>query len=135
MFVAGGRNPQKPGIGTGTWQGLAVGKHKLLPDVRVGRSEVAVDFDTNEVDVTISGLVFGGTATASVNGEQQELEAGNTLSWKGLSLADDGSFVDPRKYGVVSNLDDVFAGVNSHKWRELRRYGKHAQRTILRDQW
>ena len=111
LFIAGGRNPQKPRIGTGTWKGLAVGKHKLIPNVRVGRSEIMVDFDTSEVDVTISGLVFGGAVSASVNGQQQDVEAGNTLSWKGLSLQDDGSFRDPRQYGVVSNLDDVFSGV------------------------
>ena len=111
LFIAGGRNPQMPPIGTGTWHGLAVGKHKLLPDVRVGRSEVVVDFDASEVDVTISGLVFGGAAAASVNGQQLDIEAGTALSWKGLSLGDDGSFRDPRQYGVVSNLEDVFAGV------------------------
>ena len=110
LFIAGGRNPQKPGIGTGTWQGLAVGKHRLVPDVRVGRSEITVDFDTSEIDVTISGLFFGGTSSASIDGGQrQDYESGQTLSWKGLSLQEDGSFQDPRQYGVISSLDDVFA--------------------------
>ena len=80
VFIAGGRDPQYPRIGTGTWQGLAVGKHKLLPDVRVGRSEIVVNFEASEVDVIISGLVFGGAVTASFDGQQQDVEAGNTLS-------------------------------------------------------
>ena len=110
LFIAGGRNPAKPTIGTATWIGLAVGKHKLFPDVRVGRSEITVNLDASELDVIITGLVFGSTTVFSgqVTGH---VEVGTALSWKGLPLHDNGSFNEPRKYGVVDSLDDVFATV------------------------
>ena len=108
LFIAGGHNWTKPTIGTATWTGLAVGKHKLASEIRVGRSEVVVDFAASEVDVTIAGLVFGGVTAASVNGESQTFEAGQALVWKGLPLNDYGYFHEPRRYGVVNGLDDVF---------------------------
>ena len=111
LFIAGGYNRTKPITGTGTWTGLAVGKHKLFDKIRVGRSEVVVDFNASEVDVTITGLVFGSVAATTVNGEAQTFEVGAALSWKGLPLYDDGYFNEPRKYGVVDGLDDVFEPV------------------------
>ena len=110
LFIAGGSsNPTEPT--TGTWTGLAVGKHKLFPEVRVDRSEVVVNLDTREVDVTITGLVFGSVTAAAINGEAQTFEAGLALSWKGLPLYVDGSFDASQEYGVVDSLDDVFSAI------------------------
>ena len=104
LFIAGGRNMSKPG--TGTWNGLAVGMHKLLDQVRVGRSEIVVYLDASKVDVTISGLNFG-LSRFSYNDEDQEVAV--QLKWEGLDLTDAGSFHDPRTFGVRGDLDDAFA--------------------------
>lgn len=107
LFFAGGRNPAKPT--TGTWRGLAFGRHELFPGVRVGRSKIVVNLAASELDVTITGLVAGTGAAFATDGNRQDVEIGNTLTWKGLPLHTDGSFDEPRTYGARDSLDDVFA--------------------------
>lgn len=106
LFVAGGRNPTKPT--TGTWNGLAVGRHKLLAEVRVGHSEVVVNLDAEKVDITITGLNFGGVSL-SIN--EDEFDIATQLTWTGLDLSDEGSFHDPRTSGIRETLEDAFAAV------------------------
>ena len=106
LFIAGGRNPTKPT--TGTWEGLAVGQHKLLNVVRVGHSEIVVNLDASKVDITITGLNFGGSRF-SVNDD--EFDVAPQLTWTGLDLSNGGSFHDPRTFGVQDDLDDAFAAV------------------------
>ena len=109
VFIAGGRNKSKPNPITGTWSGLAVGKHKLIDEVRVGRSKVTVYLGPkeNKVDVTITGLSFGSHLVDM--GENQYLAG--ALFWKGLNLTSDGSFRDHRMFGVIDSLDDTFAAI------------------------
>jgi len=116
LFIAGGRNPTKP-MASGTWNGLAIGAprtdHSSDSQVRVGHSEITVHLDTNEVDVTITGITEGSSATVRVGDGSVELatvtvEALSALEWKGLSLTDQGYFADQRSSGVVPALDDVW---------------------------
>ena len=101
VFIAGGRNPSRPG--TGTWKGLAVAKYEGGGEVQVGHSEIIVNLDASEVDVNISGLAASNYATV-IEGFGTTL-----LTWKGLPLDENGFFHDPRRFGVHSSLRDVFA--------------------------
>ena len=133
-FLAGGRNPTKP-LGTGTWRGLAIGspvsRQYIIgnygsvrytghdaPDseIRVGRSELKVNLDASEVDVTITGV----TPEAVIAGPDGELiTAAGVLRWEGVPLGESGLFNEPREYGEIASLDDAFA---SDLLREGERY-------------
>ena len=115
LFIAGGRNPAKP-TASGTWKGLAMGARRTDQSsdsqIRVGHSEITVHLDRNEVDVTITGISGGSSATVRVGNGSDELAtvtvtALSALEWKGLSLTDQGHFQDQRRSGVVPMLDDV----------------------------
>ena len=103
LFISGGRNHTKPT--TGTWKGLAVGKHKLLSRTRVGRSEVIVNLDASEVDVNITGIAIL-DSSAQYLGEILGISL--AIQWKGIPLSDMGLFRDVPKFGVHTSLDDVF---------------------------
>ena len=103
LFIAGGRNHTKPT--TGTWRGLAVGKHKLLSRTRVGRSEIIVNLDASEVDVNITGIAILGSSDQYLG---EILGITPAIQWKGIPLSDMGLFRDVPKFGVHTSLDDVF---------------------------
>ena len=103
LFIAGGRNRTKPT--TGTWRGLAVGKHKLLSRTRVGRSEIIVNLDASEVDVNITGIAILGSSDQYLG---EILGITPAIQWKGIPLSDTGLFRDVPEFGVHTSLDDVF---------------------------
>ena len=103
LFIAGGRNHTKPT--TGTWRGLAVGKHKLLSRTRVGRSEIIVNLDASEVDVNITGIAILGSSDQYLG---EILGITPAIQWKGIPLSDTGLFRDVPEFGVHTSLDDVF---------------------------
>ena len=75
-------------------------------ELRVGHSEIKVDLDTSEVDVTITGIA---PVSLSLDSNGELVTSAGVLRWEGIPLNENGLFVDPDFFREYSSLEDTFA--------------------------